>query len=37
MPKDVPDGKVAEQVAWHHFDKEVAYLTKLFDGRRLRI
>lgn len=37
LPKDVSEEKVAEQVAWHRFDREVTYLAKQFDGRRLRV
>jgi len=36
LPKDVPAHLLAERVAFHNFPKEIAFLKRHFDGRRLR-
>ena len=37
IPCDVPAEKVAEMVLWHQFDREVAFVSKRFRGRRLEL
>ena len=36
LPKDVPPDVLEKEMAYHEFAREVTYLSRLFEGRRMR-